>query len=170
MKVLVACEESQRVCTAFRELGHEAYSCDIQECSGGHPEWHILGNVLPYINGSCEFITMDGTKHTINGKWDLLIAHPPCTYLTAASTRHLSLKCTSAEKSLTECGCLPNRQYSLCSLRLLTANGYVLKILWALCHGFGESLIRSCILIILPKQRKILRTTRKNGRASGLKG
>lgn len=98
MKVLVACEESQRVCTAFRELGHEAYSCDIQECSGGHPEWHILGDVLPLINGNCEFAAMDGVQHKIDGKWDLLIAHPPCTYLTAASTRHLSLRCTPAEK------------------------------------------------------------------------
>lgn len=87
MKVLVACEESQRVCTAFRELGHEAYSCDIQECSGGHPEWHILGDVLPLINGNCEFVTMDGTSHKIDGKWDLLIAHPPCTYLAVSGNR-----------------------------------------------------------------------------------
>ncbi len=98
MKVLVACEESQRVCTAFRGLGHEAYSCDIQECSGGHPEWHILGDVLPLINGRCEFVTMDGITHRIDSKWDLLIAHPPCTYLSAVTTRHLSLKCTPAEK------------------------------------------------------------------------
>lgn len=98
MKVLVACEESQRVCTAFRELGHEAYSCDIQDCSGGHPEWHILGDVLPYINGRCEFVTMDGAAHKIDGKWDLFIAHPPCTYLSGVTTRHLSLKCTPAEK------------------------------------------------------------------------
>ena len=82
MKVLVACEESQAVCTAFRELGHEAYSCDILECSGGHPEWHIQGDVLPLINGSCEFTTMDGHTHTLDGEWDMLIAHPPCTYLT----------------------------------------------------------------------------------------
>ena len=65
MKVLIACEESQAVCTAFRNLGHEAYSCDIQECSGGHPEWHIMGDVLPLINGNCSFCTMDGVKHTI---------------------------------------------------------------------------------------------------------
>lgn len=55
MRVLVACEESQRVCAAFRERGHEAYSCDIIECSGGHPEWHIQGNVLNVINGNCTF-------------------------------------------------------------------------------------------------------------------
>lgn len=84
MMVLVACEESQRVCEAFRMRGHEAYSADIQEPSGGHPEWHILGDVLPIINGSCEFDTMDGEHHHIDKPWDLLIAHPPCTYLTTA--------------------------------------------------------------------------------------
>ena len=98
MKVLVACEESQRVCAAFRELGHEAYSCDIQECSGGYPEWHIKDDALKYINGKCEFKTCDGTVHKIIGKWDLLIAHPPCTYLSGVTTRHLSLRCTPAEK------------------------------------------------------------------------
>ena len=60
LKVLVACEESQEVCKAFRRHGHEAYSCDIQEPSGGHPEWHILGDVLPLINGDCEFSDMRG--------------------------------------------------------------------------------------------------------------
>lgn len=90
MNVLIACEESQIVCTALRELGHESYSCDIQECSGGHPEWHILGDVLPLINGNCEFVTMDGMAHKIDGKWDLLIAHPPCTYLSFAGNRHYS--------------------------------------------------------------------------------
>lgn len=89
MKVLVACEESQRVCAAFRALGHEAYSCDVQECSGGHPEWHIQGDVLPYIDGSCIVTTMDGAAHRIDGTWDLLIAHPPCTYLSNAGARHL---------------------------------------------------------------------------------
>ena len=81
-KVLVACEESQRVCIAFRELGHEAYSCDIQECSGGHPEWHIKGDVLSVLNGRCEFNTQNSEKHSIETKWDLIIAFPPCTHLT----------------------------------------------------------------------------------------
>lgn len=81
MRVLVACEESQEVCKAFRELGHEAYSCDIQECSGGHPEWHIQGNVLPLLNGDCTFQTADTHTHTQCGEWDLIIAHPPCTDL-----------------------------------------------------------------------------------------
>ena len=87
MRVLVACEESQTVCKAFRDKGHEAYSCDIQECSGGHPEWHIKGDVLPLINGKCEFVTQDGKAHEIQGKWDLLIAHPPCTYMSKAGAR-----------------------------------------------------------------------------------
>ena len=87
MRVLVACEESQRVCTAFRKKGHEAYSCDILEPSGGHPEWHILGDAVPLVNGDCTFKTMDGAEHTIGGKWDLLIAHPPCTYLTLAGNK-----------------------------------------------------------------------------------
>lgn len=68
MRVLIACEESQRVCIAFRELGHEAYSCDILPCSGGHPEWHIQGDVLEQLDRG----------------WDLIIAHPPCTYLSKA--------------------------------------------------------------------------------------
>ena len=87
MKVLIACEESQTVCLAFRNKGHEAYSCDIEECSGGHPEWHIKQDVLPLINGSCEFNTCDGIKHKIKGQWDLLIAHPPCTYMSKAGAR-----------------------------------------------------------------------------------
>ena len=58
MKVLVACEENQAVCKAFRELGHEAYSCDIQECSGGHPEWHIKGDAPPILNGDALFDTL----------------------------------------------------------------------------------------------------------------
>lgn len=89
MRVLVACEESQTVCKAFREKGHEAYSCDIQECSGGHPEWHIQADVIPLLNGRCEFVTCDNEKHTINGKWDLIIAHPPCTRLCNGGQRWL---------------------------------------------------------------------------------
>lgn len=89
MRVLVACEEPQEVCKAFRALGYEAYSADIQQCSGGHPEWHILGDVLPLIDGDCKFTTMDGTEHEIFGEWDLLIAFPPCTYLSNAGARWL---------------------------------------------------------------------------------
>ena len=89
MRVLVACEESQEVCKAFRAKGHEAYSCDILEPSGGHPEWHILGDAVPLVNGDCTFKTMDEAEHTIEGKWDLLIAHPPCTYISNAGVRFL---------------------------------------------------------------------------------
>ena len=89
MNVLIACEESQEVCKAFRERGHLAFSCDLQECSGGHPEWHIQGDVLPIINGNCTFVTMDGKTHIQTGQWDLLIAHPPCTLLSNAGARWL---------------------------------------------------------------------------------
>lgn len=95
-KVLVACEESQTVCKAFRARGFESYSCDIQEPSGGHPEWHILGDALKAIEGG-QVVTMDGKTHDI-GKWDLLIAHPPCTYLSNVATRSFSLRCTVPEK------------------------------------------------------------------------
>ena len=76
MKVLVACEESQAVCKAFRKRGHEAYSCDIQQCSGGHPEWHIQGDVLPLLKE----------------KWDLIIAHPPCQFLTNTGNPYLNVE------------------------------------------------------------------------------
>ena len=89
MNVLVACEESQRVCTAFRERGHNAFSCDIEPCSGGHPEWHIMQDVVPLLNGRCSFKTMDGIEHSIDGKWDLIIAHPPCTRLCNSGQRWL---------------------------------------------------------------------------------
>lgn len=74
MRVLVACEESQEVCKAFRVRGHEAYSCDIQACSGGHPEWHIM---------------LDAVEVAYTGQWDLMIAHPPCTYLCVAGAQYL---------------------------------------------------------------------------------
>jgi hypothetical protein len=91
MKVLVACEESQVVCKAFRALGHEAYSCDIQDCSGGKPEWHIKGDVLDVINGGA-FTVAEGysfADEVIVYGWDLMIAHPPCTYLTNSGVQHL---------------------------------------------------------------------------------
>lgn len=92
MNVLVACEESQKVCMEFRKLGHEAYSCDIQKPSGGHPEWHICEDVIPLLNGNCVFDTMDGIKHSIVGKWDILVSFPPCTHLANSGSLHFSKK------------------------------------------------------------------------------
>ena len=100
INILVACEESQRVCEAFRKLGGKAYSCDIMECSGGHPEWHIMQDVIPLLNGGCSFKTMDGIEHSIDGKWDLIIAHPPCTYLSNAGARFLYPKGVLNEERL----------------------------------------------------------------------
>lgn len=74
MKILIACEESQAVCVAFRKKGHEAYSCDVQDCSGGHPKWHIKGDAL---------------KEAYSGKYDMMIAFPPCTYLSRAGARFM---------------------------------------------------------------------------------
>lgn len=98
LKVLVACEESQRVCIEFRKLGHEAYSCDIEECSGGHPEWHIQDDVLrilkPTYGGEAwliDFCTMDGEIHVID-KWDMILAFPPCTYLTVTGNRWFNVE------------------------------------------------------------------------------
>lgn len=92
MKILVACEESQRVCKEFRKKGHEAYSCDIIKCSGGHPEWHIMQDVTALLNGKCTFITCDGLSHNIDGKWDMIIAFPPCTHLCNSGARHFAKK------------------------------------------------------------------------------
>ena len=85
MKILIACEESQRVTMEMRRLGHEAYSCDVQEPSGGHPEWHIHGDALKALEGGI-IQTMDGEMHVI-GDWDMLIAHPPCTHLAVSGAR-----------------------------------------------------------------------------------
>lgn len=104
MKVLIACEESQRVCSAFRARGHEAYSCDIINPSGGHLEWHIKGDVLPLLSPPninllsmppkrqpIVFKTMDGTEHQVD-RWDLIIAHPPCTYLCVTGNRWFNVE------------------------------------------------------------------------------
>lgn len=104
MKVLVACEESQAVCKAFRKKGHEAYSCDIMDCSGGHPEWHIKGDVLPEL-----------TK-----QWDMIIAFPPCTYISNAGACRLYPKK----------GEINQERY----LKGLLAKDFFVKILNANCH------------------------------------
>lgn len=89
LNVLIACEESQAECSAFRRYGHKAYSCDLQKCCrGGHPEWHIKGDVTPFLNGVTQFYTQDGKHHHIS-RWHLIIAHPPCTYLCRVSSVQL---------------------------------------------------------------------------------
>lgn len=85
-KVLIACEESQRVCTEFRNKGYCAFSCDIISPSGNHPEWHIKTDVRYILNGHCWIVTMEDVGVWID-KWDLIIAHPPCTYLTVTGNR-----------------------------------------------------------------------------------
>ena len=92
MKVLVACEESQAVTIELRKLGHEAYSCDVEPCSGGHPEWHIRWDVMGLLNGNCMFKTGDMQMHSINGKWDMIIAFPPCTHLAVSGAAHFAKK------------------------------------------------------------------------------
>ena len=72
---------------AFREKGHRAFSADVQDCSGGHPEWHIKGDVLPLINGNCEFTLQNGQTDRQTDRWDLIIAHPPCTHLAVSGAR-----------------------------------------------------------------------------------
>lgn len=79
LNVLIACEESQAECIAFRRLGHRAFSCDLQKARY-HDEWHIVGDVTPYLMGTAHFKTADGKRHRLT-HWDLIIAHPPCTYL-----------------------------------------------------------------------------------------
>lgn len=100
MRVLVACEESQAVTIELRRLGHEAYSCDLQECSGGHPEWHIQNDVLAILPKRdqtnpvqlIEFQTMDGKWHEVWETWDMVIAFPPCTYLTLTGNRWFNVE------------------------------------------------------------------------------
>ena len=84
--VLIACEESQTVCKAFRKLGFNAYSCDILPCSGGHPEWHLHCDVLGVIRDK-RGILENGEEFILDGEWDLMIAHPPCTYLSVSGAR-----------------------------------------------------------------------------------
>ena len=90
MKVLIACEESQAVCKAFRAKGHQAYSCDIQECSGGHPEWHIIADALQIIRGGL-FNTQNGDLHEV-WDWETVIVFPPCSDLAVSGSRSFAIK------------------------------------------------------------------------------
>ena len=84
--ILIACEESQRVCNAFRELGFNAFSCDLLPCSGGHPEWHFQQDVLDVIKNHGGLLQNGSTKF-VDGNWDLMVAHPPCTYLAVSGVK-----------------------------------------------------------------------------------
>ena len=103
MKILVACEESQAVTIEFRKLGHEAYSCDLYECSGGHSEWHIQGDVLPLLQQ----------------EWDMIIAFPPCTYLTVTGNRWFNIECYG-EKAIQRYKDREEAIKFLCNLQMLT--------------------------------------------------
>ena len=86
LNILVACEESQAVCKEFRRLGHNAYSCDLLECSGGHPEWHFNCDVMKVIADKGG-VLQNGEEVYITGDWDLMVAHPPCTYLAVSGAQ-----------------------------------------------------------------------------------
>ncbi|WP_295041048.1 hypothetical protein [uncultured Fibrobacter sp.] len=86
LNILIACEESQAVCKAFRKLGHNAYSCDLLACSGEHPEWHFNHDVTEVLNKT-NLILQNGKKASVNGMWDLMIGHPPCTYLAVSGAQ-----------------------------------------------------------------------------------
>lgn len=92
LNVLIACEESQAECMAWRQLGHNAFSCDIKPCRRGTPpEWHIVGDVLPLLDGQTDFTTQDNQTHHVDS-WHLIIAHPPCTYLCKVSSVWMRIK------------------------------------------------------------------------------
>lgn len=142
MRVLVACEESQRVCIAFRKLGHEAYSCDIIDCSGGHPEWHIKQDVSPLLNGKCSFVTCDGTEHEIDDRWDLIIGHPPCTYMSKAGARFMYPKA----------GQIDERRYE----KALAAKSFFMAILNADCDKIAVENPTPLKVVELPKHSQVV--------------
>ena len=142
LKLLVCCEESQTVCQAFRELGWEAYSCDIDECSGGHPEWHIQQDVIPLINGNCSFKTVDGVEHTIDGEWDLLICHPPCTYMSKAGARWM----------YPTAGNIDPERYKLA----MEAKEFFMKFINANCKQIAVENPRPLKVVELPKPTQVI--------------
>lgn len=152
MKVLVACEESQAVTIELRKLGHEAYSCDIIPCSGGHPEWHIMLDVLPLLNGFCEFNTTDGEYHTIFGKWDMIIAFPPCTYLSNAGACRLYPRKGQLDRERYEKG--------------LEAKQFFLKFLNADCPRIAVENPVSSTVFQMPKHSQEIQPYEFNGDGS----
>lgn len=141
MNVLIACEESQTVCKAFRALGHRAFSADIQECSGSFPEWHIMGDCLPLLNGNCKFTTQDGRRHRQKGEWQLLVAHPPCTYMSNAGARWM----------------FPAGQLSQERLKLaMKAKEFFFKMYDAKCKYIAIENPRPLAIVGLPKPTTII--------------
>jgi site-specific DNA-cytosine methylase len=130
MKILIACEESQEVCKAFREKGHEAYSCDIEPCSGGHPEWHLQQDVIPLLDQ----------------EWDMIIAFPPCTYLTMAGTRHFSRRINTEAKVLAR----EKQRKTASEFFMLFANAKCKRIVIENPVGFMNSFYRKPDQIIHP--------------------
>lgn len=142
LNILVACEESQTICKAFRIHGHRAFSCDIQECSGGHREWHIQDDCLNYIDGDCDFVTTDGTRHRQCGEWDLLIAHPPCTYMSKAGARWMYPRA----------GQLCEARYRLA----LDARHFFFKCINAKCNHIAVENPRPLKIVELPQPTQII--------------
>ncbi len=143
--VLIACEESQRVCTAFRKRGHRAFSCDILPCSGGHPEWHIQGDVLPLIDGYCEFYTQDGLPHWQRERWDILIAHPPCTYMSRAGACRMY-------RVIDDCRYIVVERYK----KMLSGREFFFKILRADCDRIAVENPTPLKLCQLPDPSQII--------------
>ena len=141
MRVLIACEESQVVCAAFRERGHEAYSCDIIECSGGHNEWHIKCDVVPLLNGNCRFVTMDNEPHYIDGKWDMIIAFPPCTFMSKAGARWMFPK-----------GELSQERYA----KAMAAKEFFMQIFNADCDRIAIENPRPLKIVELPEPQQVI--------------
>ena len=126
MNVLIACEESQAVCKAFRERGHNAFSCDLKPCTGGHPEWHIQGDVIPLLER----------------KWDLIIAHPPCTYMSKAGARWM----------YPTAGNISQERLA----KAMEAKQFFLKILNADCDRIAIENPRPLKVVDLPKPTQVI--------------
>ena len=126
MNVLIACEESQAVCKAFRERGHNAFSCDLKPCTGGHPEWHIQGDVLALLDK----------------KWDLIIAHPPCTYMSKAGARWM----------YPTAGNITQERLA----KAMEAKEFFLKILNADCYRIAIENPRPLKVVDLPKPSQVI--------------
>ena len=150
MNVFIGCEESQAVCKAYRESGHNAFSCDLKPCTGGHPEWHIQGDVLEVLNPSklpfggvgIAFRTMDGQFHLVHGKWDLIIAHPPCTYMSKAGARWM----------YPTAGNISQERLA----KAMEAKEFFLKILNADCDRIAIENPRPLKVVELPKPSQVI--------------